>query len=137
MTRKYDDMIDLPHHVSHKYPRMPISKRAAQFAPFEALTGYKEEIDELVRYVDSKQMMSEDQKDELDRKLRYLLLVEEEHPEIRVTFFEEDEKKEGGKVKVISGKLKKMDLLKAAIVLEKNKVIAFRSIIDIEENIEI
>lgn len=136
MTRKYDDMIDLPHHVSKKYPQMPISKRAAQFAPFEALNGYKEEIEELVRYVDSKQVLSEDQRDELDEKLRKIILEEEKHPRIKITYFEEDEKKDGGKVKTVVGKLEKVDVIRGSIVLTENNAISLRSLTDIEEDIE-
>ncbi|MBR6162012.1 MAG: hypothetical protein IKQ75_09110 [Bacteroidales bacterium] len=44
MTTNYDDIINLPHHVSKKHPQMPMIARAAQFAPFSALTGYGEEI---------------------------------------------------------------------------------------------
>lgn len=46
--RSYDDIIDLPHHVSHKRNPMPIADRAAQFAPFAALTGYNEAIDKTI-----------------------------------------------------------------------------------------
>lgn len=136
MTRKYDDMIDLPHHVSQKYPQMPISKRAAQFAAFEALNGYKEEIEELVRYVDPKQVLSEDQRDELDEKLRKIILEEEKHPRIKITYFEEDEKKDGGKVKTVIGKLEKVDVIRGSIVLTENNAISLRSLTDIEEDIE-
>ena len=45
----YDDIINLPHHVSKKYPRLSMKKRAAQFAPFAALTGYDEEIKKVVK----------------------------------------------------------------------------------------
>lgn len=44
---KYDDMIHLPHHVSASHPQMTMAERAAQFAPFAALTGYKEMIQEI------------------------------------------------------------------------------------------
>jgi hypothetical protein len=42
----YDDIINMPHHVSKHHPQMSMWKRAAQFAPFAALTGYKESIDD-------------------------------------------------------------------------------------------
>lgn len=47
--RGYDDMLDLPHHVSKKHPPMPMRDRAAQFSPFAALTGFEEAIDECTR----------------------------------------------------------------------------------------
>ena len=43
---KYDDIIDLPHHVSKRHPQMSMQSRAAQFAPFAALTGFEDEIEE-------------------------------------------------------------------------------------------
>ena len=45
MKTEYDDIIDLPHHVSKVHPQMPLSARAAQFSPFAALVGYEDVID--------------------------------------------------------------------------------------------
>lgn len=53
-TGKYDDIINLPHHVSKRHPQMPLLNRAAQFAPFAALTGYQESIEETARLVEEK-----------------------------------------------------------------------------------
>lgn len=53
-TREYDDIINLPHHVSKKYPQMSLTARAAQFAPFAALTGYGDAINETVRLVNER-----------------------------------------------------------------------------------
>jgi N6-adenosine-specific RNA methylase IME4 len=63
---KYDDIIHLEHPVSLKHPRMPIADRAAQFAPFAALTGYDDAIDETGRYTSDMAEMSEDAKELLD-----------------------------------------------------------------------
>ena len=46
VTHKYDDIIDLPHHVSDRHPQMPLMDRAAQFSPFAALTGFEEVLKE-------------------------------------------------------------------------------------------
>ncbi len=46
---KYDDIINLPHHVSRVHPPMPMENRAAQFAPFAALTGHAAAIEETGR----------------------------------------------------------------------------------------
>ena len=54
MSGKYDDIINLPHHVSKRHPQMPLLNRAAQFAPFAALTGYQESIEETARLVEEK-----------------------------------------------------------------------------------
>lgn len=54
VQQKYGDILNLPHHVSETHPPMPIADRAAQFAPFAALTGYKEAIEETERLVEKK-----------------------------------------------------------------------------------
>ena len=54
---KYDDIIDLPHFVSKKYPQMSMRDRAAQFSPFAALTGYDAEIKETARLTDKRNLM--------------------------------------------------------------------------------
>lgn len=51
---RYDDIIGLPHHVSKTRPRMPVQDRAAQFAPFSALTGHKEAVRETARKTEEK-----------------------------------------------------------------------------------
>ena len=47
MTNEYDDIINLPHHVSKRHPQMSMWSRAAQFAPFSALTGYEDAIQDI------------------------------------------------------------------------------------------
>ena len=54
MKKNYDDIINLPHHVSDHHPRMSMSDRAAQFSPFAALTGYEQAVQETARRVDGK-----------------------------------------------------------------------------------
>lgn len=49
MSGEYDDIIEMEHHVSKKRPRISAENRAAQFAPFSALTGYGDALDETVR----------------------------------------------------------------------------------------
>lgn len=52
----YDDIINLPHHISKKHPRLSIEQRAAQFAPFAALTGYEEQIKETERIINEEEV---------------------------------------------------------------------------------
>ena len=66
----YDDIINLPPHKSNKYPHMPINKRAAQFAPFSALTGYNEAINETKRQTQDKIELDEEYKLILNNKLK-------------------------------------------------------------------
>ncbi len=106
---KYDDIISLERPVSLKHPRMPIADRAAQFAPFAALTGYDDAIDETGRYTDDMTELSEDARELLDRKQMFLCHIIDERPEITVTYFAPDEKKAGGEYKKHTGKLKAID----------------------------
>ena len=69
----YDDIINMPRHISSKHPQMKIIDRAAQFAPFAALTGHKESINEASRITDSKKELDENQKEILNNKLNYIL----------------------------------------------------------------
>lgn len=50
----YEDIINLPHHVSTKHPRLSMEQRAAQFAPFAALTGYEDAVKETAKTVSEK-----------------------------------------------------------------------------------
>ena len=96
MKTEYDDIIDLPHHVSKVHPQMPLSARAAQFSPFAALTGYEDVIGETVRMTEPKRELDESEKAELDRKLGILASRLRERPVIRMEYFIPDERKDGG-----------------------------------------
>jgi hypothetical protein len=50
---KYDDIINLPHHVSTKHPRMSLEQRSAQFAPYAVLTGYEDAIKETAKLIEN------------------------------------------------------------------------------------
>ena len=95
-TNKYDDMIDLPHPTSNKHPRMSIQDRAAIFSPFAALSGHGAAIAETARLTDQRMELDEDTKAELDQRQAVLLEHIGEQPEITVTWFQPDERKEGG-----------------------------------------
>ena len=117
MNGKYDDIINLERPVSLKHPRMSVSDRAAQFAPFAALIGYDDAIDETGRYTDNMAELSEDAKELLDRKQIFLSHIIDEKPEITVTYFVPDSKKSGGEYRKVSGKLKAIDEYKRELVL--------------------
>ena len=91
----YRDIIDLTHHVSHRHTPMSAAGRAAQFAPFAALSGYDDMISEAARFTDAPPSLGEDEREELDRRLIFLL--HRETPTQAVfTYFVPDRKKEGG-----------------------------------------
>ena len=81
----YEDIIHLPHPTSQKHPRMERAARAAQFMPFRALTGYEDAVAETARLTDRRIELEEEEKEVLDRKLRYLEARIGEHPNIRIT----------------------------------------------------
>ena len=109
MSGKYDDMLDLPHHTSPRHPRMSLRDRAAQFAPFSALTGYDDVIDETARLTDGKIELSEDARALLDVKQRLLQRRIEERPRITVVHFVADQRKTGGAYRSFTGNLIRMD----------------------------
>ena len=105
---RYDDMLCLPHHVSPRRSRMSDWDRAAQFSPFAALTGYDATVRETARLVGRRTILAEDGCEELDRKHRRLLEHLSERPEITVTYFVPDLRKEGGEYVTVTGRLEKL-----------------------------
>ena len=106
---KYADIIGLPHHTSPTRPRLSISARAAQFAPFAALTGYGAAVDETARLTDDMIMLDENAKAMLDGKLQIIAEHIGDHPEVTITYFEPDKKKSGGAYISVTGRVKEID----------------------------
>lgn len=129
---KYDDIINLPHYVSAERPHMSRSARAAQFAPFAALTGYDDEIKETARYTDSKADIDEYVKEEINTVLLLLKEKISELPEAKITYFIPDERKSGGKYVTIKEKIKKIDEFTMSIFLVSGKEISINDIYEIE-----
>ncbi len=109
ITHKYDDIINMPHHVSETRPHMPLIDRAAQFSPFAALTGYDAAVVETARLTDQKLELDETQKEHISEQLFFLQERVSEQPEATVVYFVPDEKKAGGAYVTASGKIKKID----------------------------
>ena len=128
MTTAYDDIIDLPHHVSPTRRRMSASERAAQFAPFAALTGYDAAIEETARLTEDELAADEERTRELDAKLRLLQRLLPERPEITVTYFVPDERKAGGAYETVTGRLRAICVGERTILLEDGTEIAMERI---------
>ena len=127
---KYGDIIDLQHPDSLKHKRMSLYNRAAQFAPFAALTGYEEAIVETGRQVSEKMILSESQKELLDRQLQEL----KDHLselELCITWFKKDEKKAGGEYITTKGYVKKLDTMERKILLEDGQILKMDDIYEI------
>lgn len=129
---KYDDLLYMPHPVSKKHPQMPILDRAAQFAPFAALTGHSAAIKETARLTDSKIELDEDTRMQLDMKQQILLEMTAKQPEIIVTYFKKDARKSGGSYLTVTGNLKKIDSYTHEFVMNNNRRIPIDDIIAIE-----
>ena len=132
MDRNYDDIINLPHHVSKTRPRMSLEQRSAQFAPFSALTGYEDEIAETGRLVDEKLDLDEESKQILDEKLQSITKKIKTQPSATITYFVPDTKKDGGAYITTTGNVKKIDKYRNIIVLVDGTEIPINDIIDIE-----
>lgn len=130
--KKYGDIIHLPHHVSSVHPHMPVSDRAAQFAPFVALTGYGDVIKETARQTDEGPDLSEDEKQELNYKIQLACALPGEKPEIVLTYFVQDEKKSGGAYHTARGKIRRIDPDAGQIILEDGLRIRLDCVVDIE-----
>ena len=105
----YADIIDLPRHVSVRHPRMPLQDRAAQFSAFAALTGHEAAILETARLTDAFGELDEDRKMQIDGQLWLIRENLGQRPEITVTYFKPDEKKNGGAYLTFCGHAKYID----------------------------
>ena len=115
MRGPYDDIIDLPHPMSQKHPRMSMHDRAAQFSPFAALTGHVAAIAETERETAAWTDLEEDEREHLNRQLCILRDRLEERPEVAITYFVPDRRKAGGAYVTIRGVARKMDLREQVI----------------------
>ena len=132
---KYKDMINLPHPVSKKHPHMSMLDRAAQFAPFAALTGFEDEIQETGRLTTRKKEVNEELKQILDNKLQIIRENILSKPEIKCTYFMPDLLKEGGKYITVTGKVIKLDEYSKVLILEDKTQIPLSEIIEIDLDI--
>ena len=106
MTEQYNDIINMPHHVSRNRPQMPRRHRAAQFAAFAALAGYEDALDESSRRTDSKAELCDDDAAELNEKIRLIGARIASEPYCRVTYFVPDRHKSGGSYAEVSGNVR-------------------------------
>ena len=132
---QYGDIIHLPHYEPKRHKRMELYKRAAQFAPFAALTGYGDAIDETARYTDEVMDLSEDENSRMDRLVTILQAEMDKAPEIRVTHFVPDGNKAGGSYVETKGRVKKIDPTGRSLVMYDGKKIQLEHIIDMSGEI--
>lgn len=131
----YEDIINLPHHVSTKRPQMSMLDRAAQFAPFAALTGYDAAIKETGRLTDEKIEMDEESLNMLNMKFQLLVEVLDENQEVSFTYFKPDERKAGGAYVTATGIVKKVDDYERLITMKDGTKIPINDVYSIESEI--
>lgn len=112
-----------------KYPKMSMSDRAAQFAPFAALTGHKEAILEQQRITQTKRILSNEEKLEINEKIIELMNLKSK---CRIAYFEKDKTKSGGQYMESVLSFKRMDELNKTLFFKENMQIQIEDIVDIE-----
>ena len=132
MNGKYDEIMGLPHHVSKTRPQMPMSDRAAQFAPFAALTGYDAAIKETGRLTVERIELDVEALSALDMKYQLLMEALDEAPEVTITYFQPDERKAGGKYVSAVGAVKKIDDFERRITMRDGTRIPMDDVLSID-----
>ncbi|MGM9664740.1 MAG: hypothetical protein ACI3XF_07875 [Eubacteriales bacterium] len=131
----YEDIINLPHHVSTTRPQMPMSDRAAQFSPFAALTGYDAAIKETGRLTDTKIELDDEELNNLNLKFQFLVEHLEDEREVAITYFKADERKAGGAYLEASGIVKKLDDFERVITMQDGTKIPMDDILNIDSDV--
>ena len=131
----YADIINLPHHELKTRHRMPIINRAASFSPFAALTGYDDAVKETARLTSERIELDEGAKEILNDKLRIAADKADQEPEIKVTYFLPDKKKDGGAYITIKAVIKRIDEYERLVVFTDKSTIPIDDIYEIEGDI--
>ena len=132
VNHDYDDIINLPHYEPKHHPRMSMWNRAAQFAPFAALTGYDAAIQESGRLTDDWVGLSESGNEEMNRKMELIVSMLPEHPSLTIEYFVPDEHKDGGSYQSYTGNVKRIDEYEKCIEFTDGKKVPLDAIREIK-----
>ena len=135
MTNKYDDIIDLPHHVSANRPHMSMIDRAAQFSPFAALTGYEDAVKETGRLTEEKIGLNETEINLLNDKINFIQANSDLNPIVSITYFVPDVCKDGGSYTTVIGTVKRIDTYEKSVIMTDGNIIPIEDILQIESEI--
>lgn len=135
MTGSYEDIIHLPHHQSQTRPHMPLSDRAAQFAPFAALSGHDAAIQETARLTQPRLELCEEEKEALNFRLQLLRSQMNLLPTVTATYFQEDSRKPGGEYRTKTGVVGKLDEYAGALIFEDGEPIFFEDLLSLQSPI--
>lgn len=131
----YEDIVNLPPHISKKHPQPSMMDRAARFAPFAAITGYEEMVLEEARVTEEQIHLDEDAVALICEKINMIQEFIDEEPEVKITYFEPDKKKSGGAYITITGTPKRVDEYEQILILIDGKKIKFDSIYRLESDL--
>ncbi len=131
MQTPYDDIIYLPHHVSRNHPQMPLRDRAAQFAPFAALTGYEAEVGETARLTAERRELDGQEAEELNRNLAAIITHLSERPEVTIEYFLPDDRKAGGSYVSVTGRVRHVSVPEQTLVMEDGTEIPLDEVVSL------
>ena len=129
---RYDDIISLPHHRSTTHPPLSAQQRAAQFAPFAALSGYEDMLDESTRTTDAYVAPDEYETETINRTLCALQRIISRKPAVRLTCFVPDKRKSGGSYVAKDGNVKRIDETNKLLILTDGTQIPFANLMELD-----
>ena len=132
MNEKYKMIMNMARPQSERHPKMPRLDRAAQFAPYSALSGYEDAVEETARLTEGKIELDESEIERINATLTRLKQSSAD-TKVRLTFFRPDDKKTGGAYVTLTGEIEKIDDIEGNITLIGGMPIPFKSIIEIYE----
>lgn len=131
-VHRYDDIIQLPHHQSTERPHMSLHDRAAQFAPFSALSGHEEAIEETARLTEEKVVLDEVALSKINETLYNISQHLSEKWKVSITYFRPDALKNGGAYLTDVGVVKKLDTVNKLVILDCGMKISMNQIVRVE-----
>ena len=131
----YEDIVDLPPHISKKHPQPTMMERAARFAPFAAITGYEEMVLEEARVTEERIDLDEGTLALLNEKLNMILEFLDEEPEVKITYFEPAKKKDGGAYVSVTGVVKRIDEYEHLVIMTDGKKINIEEIYNLQSEL--
>ena len=135
MKTSYDDIIRLPHHISQNHPQMPLRDRAAQFAPFSALTGYEAAVGETTRLTSERRELDPQEAEELNRRLTDFAARLKDRPEVTIEYFVPDDRKAGGAFVSVTGRVRHISVPERTLVMEDGTVIPLDDVVSVASEI--
>ncbi len=136
MNKNYERILRLPRPISTAHPQMSPEKRAAQFAPFAALTGLDALLAEQRRQTQAEIFPDEGEIAAVDRQLRLIQRNISRRPRVRLCVFCPDGRKRGGTYRTFSGEVVRVDPLSETLTLADGERVEFCRILRLESDME-